>query len=202
MKKLIIGAVTLAAVLASCSSSTETSVAEIVPVFDETAYLTVGDSIAMHAQKTLLANVAEAMQSSGAHGAVDFCNERAIPLTDSIAGIHAVSIQRMSDKNRNPGNVFASKGDEKAWEDLKAMMQDESIQEKHLVMEENGNVYYYKPIALGMPTCLACHGSKESDIAAKTLEVINTKYPDDKATGYQMGQLRGMWKIQLEKNIN
>lgn len=46
----------------------------------------------------------------------------------------------------------------------------------------------------GMPTCLKCHGGAE-DIAGGTRAVLAEKYPRDRATGYQLGDLRGMWKI-------
>jgi len=46
-----------------------------------------------------------------------------------------------------------------------------------------------------MPACLGCHGTEGGDINAKTLKIIKQKYPEDKATGYKEGDLRGWWKI-------
>jgi cytochrome c551/c552 len=48
-----------------------------------------------------------------------------------------------------------------------------------------------------MPTCIKCHGGK-TDITESTQKMIAQKYPNDKAIGYQMGDLRGMWKIKLK----
>jgi hypothetical protein len=52
------------------------------------------------------------------------------------------------------------------------------------------------PIIVSQPLCLQCHGS-ESDIAAETREAILAIYPDDKATGYRLNDLRGIWRIIL-----
>lgn len=48
-----------------------------------------------------------------------------------------------------------------------------------------------------MAACLKCHGNKTSDISVETLQSIEINYPQDLATGYAVGDLRGMWKIEL-----
>lgn len=160
---------------------------------DEAVWLQRGDSVAGMVQAVLLANVMQAIKQNGAAGAVAFCNEKATYLTDS-AGNH--SVQRLSDKNRNPDNAILSETDRTAWDKLKERMQDSSAQ-KHFVSKEADGIYYFKAITLGMPACLQCHGEKEKDILPETLAVLQEKYPTDKATGYALGMLRGMWKIKI-----
>lgn len=162
-------------------------------------FLINGDSIATEAQRVLLSNVTQAMQTSGPAGAVDFCNIHAMPLTDSISHIHSVNIQRLSDKNRNPKNSIDSETDKEAWLQIKQMMKDTAAKQKHLLLQRDNAVYYYKAIPLGMPACLSCHGVKGENILPETEQVIVSKYPDDKATGYSIGELRGIWKIQLSR---
>ena len=55
------------------------------------------------------------------------------------------------------------------------------------------------PIPLSQPLCLQCHGGDE-DIAPGTREAILAKYPQDKATGYQLNDLRGIWRIRVSAN--
>lgn len=148
------------------------------------------DSIATVSQMILLQNVAGAIQKGGIDYAIEFCNIQAMPLTDSIADHLKVYIQRLSDKNRNPDNAIQTQMDSIAWEKMKSEKTDFTKQDK------NGEVYYYKPILIAMPTCIKCHGGK-NDISESTQRIINQKYPNDKAVGYQMGDLRGMWKIKL-----
>ena len=54
---------------------------------------------------------------------------------------------------------------------------------------------FLAPIVLGNPLCLQCHGTPGKDIAPETLAAIQKLYPDDKATGFKLGDLRGLWRI-------
>lgn len=162
-------------------------------VFEKEEYLILGDKISSEAQRVLLSNVSQQIQESGTVGAVYFCNEKALVLTDSTASMYAKKIQRLSDKNRNPKNTIESKTDQKAWKSLQ-----QNPENNQLVLQEGNSVYYYKSIPLGMRTCLMCHGNKQTDIAPETLEIISLKYPKDQATGYKTGDLRGMWKIKMD----
>ncbi len=159
---------------------------------EERAFLSFGDSVTTVMQHELLRNVAEAIREGGTDYAVAFCSTRAIPLTDSIAGLHGVSIQRLSDKNRNPYNGIRNRMDRTAWEKIK------SAGTHFIEQGRSGEVHYYKPIVMATPTCTKCHGSK-TDILESTLETIIRKYPDDKATGYKLDDLRGMWKVGFRK---
>lgn len=171
--------------LVGCTNSKELSLSE------KEDYLALGDSISNNAQMVLLSNVGKQIQENGVVEAVDFCSEKAIFLTDSLSN-KSIKIQRLSDKNRNPINALKSEIDKKAWNELQ-----KNPDNQQLVLQENNTVYYYKSISIGMPTCLMCHGNKQTDISAETLEIINLKYPQDQAIGYKMGDFRGMWKIQL-----
>lgn len=170
-----------------CHSPKELSIAE------KENYLHLGDSISNKAQSVLLANVSQQIQENGVVEAVDFCHEKAIFLTDEISDEYSTKIQRLSNKNRNPNNSLQTEMDKKAWETL-----ENHPENKHLVLQEKEAVYYYKSIPIGAPTCLKCHGNKQTDIAAETLKMIDLKYPEDKATAYEMGEFRGMWKIKLD----
>lgn len=189
-KVLIFGIISI--VVLSCQTNNKK-----LTVSEQQDYLSKGDSIATQAQQVLMKNVSTAIQEKGVAGAVDFCNINAMPLTDSLSTLNAVNIQRISEKNRNPNNAIVSELDKSALEQIKIMLKDTSISTKHLIVQESGNVYYYKAIPLGMPTCISCHGNTTTDITPETLKVIQTKYPTDKATGYQLGELRGLWKIKM-----
>lgn len=166
---------------------------------NENMYLRKGDSIATTAQHALLLNVMQAAKTGGIAKAVDYCNIKAMPLTDSLSQNTNSIIKRLSDKNRNPSNAIKTTEDSLAWSKIKEIMSDTLYTNKHFVTHHNNNVYYYKAITIAIPACLNCHGNEGSDLSAETLQIINTKYPHDKATGYKMGELRGMWKIKLDE---
>lgn len=173
--------------LVECSNSKELNLLE------KEHYLALGDSISNKTQMVLLSNVSQKIQESGAIGAVDFCSEKAFFLTDSVSNEFSAKIQRLTNKNRNPKNALQSETDKKAWEELQ-----QNPENKHLILHDNSSVYYYKSISIEMPTCLMCHGNKQTDISPETLEIIKLKYSQDKATDYKMGDFRGMWKIKLK----
>ena len=158
------------------------------PVLDTAAILGMGDSIAAQAQQALLQNLSTAMQTGGPEFAVDYCSTQAITITDSVAGRHGVVLRRISGRNRNPGNGLLTDMDQRAW--LRAA----DDREPFVQVDDDGTAWYYKPITLGMPTCLKCHGRRE-DITEATRVVIEERYPQDKATGHALGDLRGLWKM-------
>ena len=158
----------------------------------EARYLVVGDSISAAVQGELLRNVSRAIQQGGRDNAVEFCHLRAMPLTDSLSAVYNVTIQRLTDKNRNPQNAIRTLEDHQAWERIKNENTD------FIERDQNGKVQYYKPIVMGMPTCIQCHGTR-SDISESTRNIIHIKYPEDRATSYALGDLRGMWKIEFDR---
>ncbi len=161
---------------------------------DTTAFLKVGDSVTMLLQKILLENVMQATKAGGPEYAVEFCNERAIPLTDSISILYNCRIQRISDKPRNPLNQ-PSAADMLVLNRMKM-----PGQAKAELVSEAGSIVYYKPVKISMPACLNCHGNENGQINPNTLSVLKQKYPADKATGYKEGDLRGAWKITFQKS--
>ncbi len=174
--------------LLSCNTNQpKNSVTENVT--DTASFILRGDSISSGVQKILLANVMLAMKSGGSVNAVSFCNERAMPLTDSLAKAYNCEIKRVSDKFRNPANK-PTDTDLDIWTKISS-----SKSMSPVVSAENGHIVYYKPILIAMPACLKCHGSQSKEIDSKTLEIIRKNYPEDQATGYKKGDLRGMWKI-------
>ena len=57
--------------------------------------------------------------------------------------------------------------------------------------EQGAGLNYYRRINVE-PSCLACHGTKASRPA-----FIKDNYPDDKAFGFKVGDLRGMYAVHL-----
>lgn len=184
------GLILLTVAFISACSPSETS-EETVEITEYTInYRHIGDSISLIAQQTLLMNVANGLQTNGAPETIDFCHIYASPLLDSLSKTHGVHISRISDRNRNPNNA-ASKDEQ--------MILSHFAKGANDTVVENGNRHiYYKAIRIGMPGCLLCHGVPEQDIDLPTLDKIKKHYPNDRATGYHSGELRGAWKLEFE----
>lgn len=169
---------------------------EATPVAqDSAAYIALADSLALQAQKALLATLLEAIAQKGFDGAVSFCHAHALSITDSVSKAHSTGIRRLATRFRNPMNA---PGDFDA-EVLGAMAENhaQGIKPGSVLRMTDTAALVYVPIFLGMPVCLGCHGDPEKDIAASTLAVISEKYPGDRATGFKSGDLRGAWQISL-----
>ncbi|HKK76404.1 MAG TPA: DUF3365 domain-containing protein [Saprospiraceae bacterium] len=161
-----------------------------------TSYLEQGKQYAMATKAILGKNLLGAINKKGSTGAVEFCNTRAIPLTDSMQHVQNVQIKRVSDQNRNPNN--RANADELAYiQAAKAALQNgETIKGK--ISERNGQMVGYYPIITN-DMCLQCHGDPANDINPETLNKIQTLYPQDQATGYKSNELRGVWVVEIPK---
>ena len=155
----------------------------------------IGLKYALSTKAQLGKNLMKAIQDKGTVGAVEFCNIEAMKLTDSMSVMHNAIIKRVSDKPRNPKNMANAKelGHIAAFKELVKAESDIDP----IVEEINGEVNFYYPITTNT-TCLQCHGTPNEQITAMTFNALNKLYPEDKATGYDVGQVRGIWSINFE----
>lgn len=158
------------------------------------SFLAQGQQYAMATKAVLGKNLLAAINEKGATGAVEFCNTRAIPLTDSMQHVQNVQIKRVSDQARNPANQ--ANAEELAYlKAAKAALQNgETILGK--IAERNGQMVGYYPIMTN-EMCLQCHGDPEKRIQSETLSKIRSLYPTDQAVGYGPDQLRGIWVVEM-----
>lgn len=161
--------------------------------------LELGNEISAETQAVLLQNVSFAMQSKGKEFAVEFCNMRANPITDSLSALYNASISRISEKNRNPNNAPKTENDLSQLKEFESRTGDDKKQS--VVIDEDGNLVFYKPIYAGMEACMVCHGTIGNELEKSFHDKILEKYPDDKANGYKLGDFRGAWKIVFNKKI-
>lgn len=137
-----------------------------------------------------------AMREGGPLAAIDVCHVSAQPITDQVSARHDWRVARTSLAVRNPDNA------PDAWE----REQLQRFQEKRdggaavsslevLEQKQRGGETvqrYMKAIPVQAP-CLACHGSELSEDVTQALD---TRYPDDTARGYQLGDLRGAFTLE------
>jgi hypothetical protein len=129
-----------------------------------------GKVISRSSGKALIEQLQQAIGKGGIGYATTFCSEKAMPLTDSLSAVHNAQISRVSHRNRNPANV----------------MRDEQP-------------VYYHPIKIKSGLCLNCHGTKGKMLAESTFNKIRTEYPNGEAIGFEIGDLRGLWKVRFQK---
>ncbi|MCK3683458.1 DUF3365 domain-containing protein [Maribellus sp. YY47] len=151
-----------------------------------------GSEITNQAQAVLLSNVGSAIQKGGTEFAVEFCHLKASPLIDSLSQVFSCNISRVSEKNRNPNNAL-NKTERELWKVFQTRTLPDTL------LRLNSKIIYYKRIHTAMPACLKCHGNVDGEIDSATLEKIQKLYPNDLATGYQLNDFRGLWKVVFEE---
>ncbi|RXJ49664.1 Tll0287-like domain-containing protein [Gelidibacter gilvus] len=164
-------------------------------VIDTAIYAERGLEYALNSQAVLGKNLMQAIQKDGTIGALSFCNEKAYPLTDSMAVVQNVRLKRVSDKPRNQNNQ-ANAEELKYIEAYKNGIAKQELPEP-LVTQSDTKVQVYYPI-LTNTMCLQCHGQSK-DIVPSTLKKLTFLYPKDKALGYDLNEVRGIWKVTFDK---
>lgn len=154
-----------------------------------------GKSLALATKSVLGSNLLHAIQTKGTAGAVDFCNTRAIHLTDSMAAYQNAHIKRVSDQPRNPGNEANEAELAYIREAKERLSKGEDL--SPLLVNNEGEMTGYYPIVTN-DMCLQCHGTPNEQVSGETLTVLEEKYPRDKALGYQSNQLRGIWVVNWD----
>jgi hypothetical protein len=141
------------------------------------------------------------IEKSGIVNAISVCREKAPAMAKATSEAKNMQIRRVSLRNRSPKAV------PDAWE--RQVLEDfdkraeagetpRTLEVSKEFVENDKRVVRYMKALPTQAECLACHGTEKhinEDVQAKIKEL----YPDDKATGFRPGQIRGA--ITMKKSI-
>jgi hypothetical protein len=138
----------------------------------------------------------KAMEAGGPTQAIESCATLAPALADAISTQTGWKVRRVSLKTRN-----ASRAQPDDWERSVLMRFDQRQVAGALPATINfgeikGGHYRYMQAQGVEPLCLICHGEQ---LSASVKEMLDQYYPNEQATGYSLGQLRGA--ISLTKPL-
>jgi hypothetical protein len=168
---------------------------------DESAELDQAKKATAEFAGALKSELVAAMQSGGPIEAIDVCNTRAVLIGEEVSLEQGMTLSRVSQKNRNPDNA------PNEWQ--AAVL--ESFEARKAAGEAPGTLAWHEVADTGtgkefrfmkaIPTgavCLACHGET---LAPPVAEKLAELYPEDKATGYSEGDIRGAFVVtqQLDR---
>lgn len=143
-------------------------------------------------KRSLLAALTAAKRD-GIPAAIEVCS-RAAPALARKASVDGVTVGRATRRARNPANLVSG------WQ-AEALAQFEAgaaagrpfEQDRYLRIDDDGRIRYAEPLVIG-PPCLSCHGANlEPEVSA----ALAARYPGDVATGYALGDLRGVAWAEL-----
>lgn len=151
-----------------------------------------GEQIIQEAGKALASVLTKAISERGIVEAIEYCHLQALPITDSIAKVHHVKLRRTSHKVRNLQNAPDSLERHILQTYLTLSDSDTAF-----IVWEGKKIHFFSPILI-RPLCLNCHGRPGEDIPSEVLIALKRHYPTDSATGFRLGELRGVWHLTFE----
>lgn len=159
-----------------------------------------GEAVSTGVFKALSTRLQAALEEGGPVHAVEYCSLHALPIMDSLASGQGVSVKRTSDRLRAPHNApdaheTARLHEALAW--IAAGMPPAELPPQAFAIGDS--IFFYKPLLLASPQCLTCHGSHGGGLDSLAHLAILDRYPDDRATGYSVGELRGLWSIRWRR---
>ena len=156
--------------------------------------LTQSRAISLGMLKELGQKLQGAMAEGGAVNAIGVCNTQAPEIAGRVSTQNQVKLSRVGTRARNPVMGVPNDWQAKALAQFDAALARgdklADIEFSETVDMASGKEFHFaKPIVL-QPMCVSCHGSPEQ-ISPEVKAKLNELYPNDKAVGYQPGQLRG-----------
>jgi hypothetical protein len=140
-------------------------------------------------KRRLVAAVEAAIAAGGPASAIDVCATTAPTLTAALSG-PTLTIGRTSARLRNPANAT------RPWVQPLLDGLEKSPPEHRgprTVELPDHTLGVVLPIVAG-PLCLQCHGTAVADDVQAALA---RRYPQDRATGYRAGDLRGVFWVEV-----
>lgn len=165
----------LAQLVVSCSAA-----------FGQAPAISRGQEILLPFKQQLMQSLQEGLQESPV-AALDICRIKA-PEIASLVSSNGIRVGRSSHKLRNQANLAP------AW--VNPVIQDyldtPDDRSPRIVTLDDGSNGYIEAIIL-QPLCTVCHGE---NISQPVLDVLAEYYPGDQATGFAVGELRGVfWAV-------
>ena len=168
----------------------------------EAKYLEESRKTAQEFMQKLGGTLKEQLQAGGPEQAVAVCKQVAPALAAEYSGEGRV-VKRVSLKPRN-----ATLGTPDAWEERwlqsfdTQLLQGKAVAEmekSEVVQSADGRWHRYMKAIPTQQMCLQCHG-QDYQIPAGVKALLAKEYPNDRATGYSAGMVRGA--ITIKKKLD
>lgn len=161
-------------------------------------YLAESRKTAQEFMQTLGGTLKRQLELGGAESAIGVCKQIAPALANDYSKNGRV-VKRVSHKNRN-----ATQGIPDAWEknvleqfnaNQKAGKPVAGLETSAVTEDADGRWFRYMKAIPTQAMCLQCHG-QPTDISAGVSALLLKEYPQDKAIGYSVGEVRGAISIK------
>ena len=134
-----------------------------------------------------------ALEDGGPVNALQVCQQVAVPMTEAAdQGFEEGVIRRTALRVRNPSNA----PDELDRKVLGILGSAGELPAAHVEWTPD-TARFYKPLVI-QEVCLKCHGDPKS-FPEELTNTLAELYPEDQAAGYQLGDLRGVIRVDIPR---
>jgi len=137
------------------------------------------------------------IEKGGFVSAVRVCSEMAQQITLQFNARTGHTVRRVSLRYRNSKNI-PDEYEKGKLEEFNFLNQKKQLSNDYVeVVNEQGQKYlrYMRPL-ITLSVCMTCHGPKEN-IPSEVKVILAEKYPDDHATGFLVGDVRGAISVKI-----
>ena len=137
------------------------------------------------------------IERGGFENAARVCSELAQEITQQFNKRTGYYARRVSLRYRNPKNI-PDDYEQRKLEEFDFLNREKRLENEYVeVVKEGDREYlrYMRPL-VAIPLCLVCHGPKEN-IPSEIKAILTEKYPDDRATGFLSGDVRGTISVKI-----
>lgn len=160
------------------------------PAAPDEAFIDAANALADQHQSALQQALAGAISEVGPVGAIGVCEASAPALADELSEESGMRVGRIAKRHRNPGNGVPM--------ELAALYDDLERQPikdgapRFVSTVVGDQQVLLRAIPMKDQPCALCHGTQ---IAPEVTAAIAAAYPQDRATGFVEGELRGAFLI-------
>jgi Protein of unknown function (DUF3365) len=138
----------------------------------------------------------QALAQGGPASAIGVCADIAPGIADSLSDQSGWTVKRVSLKSRNASRAVPDSWEKNVLLEFDRRQAAGEAPADFRRGEIVGGRYRYMQAQVVEPVCLVCHGQ---GLAQEVTQTLQDYYPDDWATGYSLGEVRGA--ISLSKKL-
>ena len=139
----------------------------------------------------------QAMQAGGPVNAIGVCAEQAPAIAAQLSKESGWMIKRVSLKPRNATSAVPDAWETQVLESFAKRLAAGEAQAQLVYFSKENGEFRYMQAQIVEPLCLNCHAKKEQ-LAPAVREALQKHYPEDKATGYSAGDIRGAFSLRYQ----
>ncbi|MBC54288.1 MAG: hypothetical protein CMQ34_10700 [Gammaproteobacteria bacterium] len=152
-----------------------------------------GQALSAQFVATLQPTLQSAMQAGGPVNAIEVCAVEALRIAADLSAASGWDVSRVSLRARNQQSAIPDSWEATVLADFdRRQLAGEPVSQLNAAEWVSGEFRYMQAQAAGA-LCLTCHGT---DISAEVQSALNQHYPQDMATGYLAGQIRGAISVR------